>query len=170
LILAIFFLFPQQKDKWFTENLEAKVVPFLIQNDIKFFSDESSCKQIRYGTVEAASPKGCAYRENISDPTTKTRPDFSGADETLFDMTTQILKAGSPKKIVQIGTEYTRYDAPNAPRPPEAIGTAFYVSCFFCRTRYVYWPDYEALPQNWDGEISYTPINKSWFRVNEDWN
>ena len=38
LILAIFVLFPRQKDKSITENLEAKVVPFLIQNDIKFFS------------------------------------------------------------------------------------------------------------------------------------
>ena len=162
-------LYKQQRDKWIVENLESKVVPFLIRNNVTFYSD-NGCKQIRYGTVEAASPKGCAYRANISDPSKKTTPDFSSADEKLFDMTKQVLASGSSKKIVDVGSEYTRYDSPNAPRPPEEIGTAFSISCFFCRVRYVYWPNYKSLPAGWEGEIKYTPVNRNWYRVDEDWN
>ena len=169
-VLALAFLFPRQNDVSIASSLELKVVPFLVQNDVKFYSDRSGCKQIKYGAIEAASPKGCAYRENISDPPKKATPDFSSADEKLFTATKQTLVSASPERIVQIGTEFTRYDAPDTPRPPQEIGTAFYVDCFFCRTRYVYWPNYRSLLSDWEGEISYTPINENWYRVDEDWN
>jgi hypothetical protein len=166
LILAVVFIYPllnRQKEKWLVNTLETKIMPFLQANDIKGFVDRDNCKAIHYHSIFATDPVRCTY-------VNQTEQQFSDADRILFNKTRQVLSNAMLTNIVDIGTEYTRYDSPTAPRPPEAVGTAFYVSCFFCRTRYVYWPDYKALPQGWEGEISYTPINKNWYRVEEDWN
>ena len=171
LVLVIVFVYPlykQQKDKLIARNLESKIIPFLVQNKISYFSDEPKCKQIRHGLVQAASPKGCAYIENVTDASKKEIPDFNNGDKFLFEKTKEVLASAGPEKIFMIGTEYTRYDDPQAPQPPQNIGTALYVECFWCRTRYVYWPDYKSLPRSWQGDIIYTPINKDWYRVNED--
>jgi hypothetical protein len=83
-ILTAFFLFPNQNDSLITIRLEAEAVPFLTQNRIYFVSDRSDCRQIRYGAIKAASPKGCAYKENVTDPSMKTILEFSVAGVILL--------------------------------------------------------------------------------------
>jgi hypothetical protein len=95
---------------------------------------------------------------------------FSDADGILFNKTQQALSNAMLTNIVDIAAEYTSVFDPRSPQPPQEIGIGFHVSCFFCRTRYVYWPDYKTLPPDLEGEISYTPIDKNWYRVDEDWN
>jgi hypothetical protein len=98
----------------------------------------------------------------------KAIPDFNIEDKKKFEATRKVLQSQPIVKIAEIGTEYTRYDDPQAPHPPENVGVAFYTECFWCKTRYVYWPNYKSLPPDWIGEIRYIPINKNWYRVEED--
>jgi hypothetical protein len=160
-ITALYPLYRQQRDRWIVENLQRNVLPFLLENNVVDFVNRNDCKAIKYRSLLATSPVLCTY-------VNKEGREFSDADWSMFNQTLQVLNKGSIVEIVDVGYEYTRIDDPQGPRPPASIGTAFYIDCFWCRTRYVYWPDYKALPRSWQGDIIYTPINKDWYRVNED--
>jgi hypothetical protein len=166
LILVAVVTYPllkQTKEKWVVNALESKIVPFLQANDIKGFVDRDNCKAIHYHSIFATDPLRCTY---VNQPAQQ----FSDADGILFNKTQQALSNAMLTNIVDIAAEYTSVFDPRSPQPPQEIGIGFHVSCFFCRTRYVYWPDYKTLPPDLEGEISYTPIDKNWYRVDEDWN
>jgi len=158
------------RDRQIAGALESTAVPFISRNDIHFFSDNGKCKQIQYGTIETASPQGCAYRENVSDPSGKNIPSFSRADEKIHKDLQKILEEATSKKIVDIQIEYPLLRPEHASVTQAPMGLGFHVSCFFCRVRYVYWPDYKQLPPDIEYEIYYTPLNENWYRVDQDWN
>ncbi len=64
----------------------------------------------------------------------------------------------------KVPTIYIQYDEQDKIKSAE-----FGINCFFCRTRYVYEPNY-TLPADDPGELYHYGINKDWYRVEEDWN
>lgn len=46
----------------------------------------------------------------------------------------------------------------------------FHLATSFSRYSYVYAPNYQALPPNFENEIEHTAINEDWYAVREDWN
>lgn len=168
---VIYPMYNSWRDRRIVIALESKVIPFVKQNQIKFFSNEEKCRQIQYGIVEAASPKGCAYVENRTDESKKAIADFTNTDEKLFDDFKKLLNEATSKEFISIGYEYPiSYRPEHAALPQTPIGMAFYVHCLFCRTRYVYLPNYQKLPPDIEGEIFYVPLDKNWYRVDQDWN
>ena len=172
-VIGVVVFYPHYKmwkDRQITSSLESKVIPFIQENEITYFVDDI-CRQIKYGMVEAASPEGCAYIENQTDETKKDIPDFSTVDEKIFDELEDLLSNATQDKFESIELEYPLfYRSEHASLPQTPIGLAFDEHCTFCRVRYVYWPNYEKLPPNIEGEIRYTPIDKNWYRVDQDWN
>jgi hypothetical protein len=156
------------QDEQIVSGLEIKVVPFVNQNAISYFVNDPDCKQLNYGLIQAASPQGCAYKENVTDSSKKNIPDFTNVEQDIFSKTEQVLKSVSGKHFSKIRPEYTT--ATSSISGASKIGLGFHLDCSFCRVRYVYWPGYQSLPQDIHGEINYTQINNNWYRVDEDWN
>lgn len=165
IIVGIILLYPtyrQKKDMRIVVSLEAKAIPIVLQNDVKFFSDKEKCKRIKYGVIEAASPQGCAYIKNITDESKKLIPDFSGSDQALFNRIKDALREIPSEKFNELRPEY------QSAFSKVEIGIGFHIACSFCRVRYIYWPEYQSLPPDVKGDIYYTSINENWYRVDED--
>jgi hypothetical protein len=96
---------------------------------------------------------------------------FSNDDQLIFGQIKGKLDSIATEEFDGIQLEYPlTYESEHASLSREPIGIGFYIDCSFCRTRYVYWPNYKELPPNIEGEIIYTPINQNWYRVDQDWN
>jgi len=169
-IIILFFYFNDnpQRDKKVVGNLESEVLPFVKSNNIQYYFDLDWCKAIgnddrvvaeNIGQINPSSGN-CAKRLTLVQ---NVQP-FSQQDQELFGLTKQVLNNSTREDFIQISPEYSSL--------PEHkyIGLAFHIECFWCRTRYVYWQNYDNLPPNEVGEIRYTPINSNWYRIDEDWN
>jgi hypothetical protein len=164
-------IYSSWKDERITAALETKVIPFVNEKEITFFSETNECKQVQYDSVDAASPQGCAYIWNQTDESKKDIPDFNSTDQSVFNRVKADLAEVPFKKFIEIVPEYPLfYRAEHVALEHDPIGTGFHIECAFCRTRYVYWPNYRELPPDIEGEIRYIPIDENWYRVDQDWN
>ena len=164
-------LYSSWKDNRIVVTLESKAIPLVNEKKVILFAENRGCEQIQYESVQAATPHGCAYIPNQTDESKKSIPDFSGLDRLVFNEIKNDLGKVPFEKFIEIIPEYPLfYRAEHAALGDNPIGTGFHIDCEFCRTRYVYWPNYQKLPPDIEGEVWYTPINKDWYRVDQDWN
>ena len=158
------------KDKQIVAAIETKVIPFVNEKKITFFTENRECKQIQYASVKAASPQGCAYIWNQTDESKKNIPDFNVTDQSTFNEIKKDLAEVPLKKFIKIIPEYPLfYRKEHVALGDDPMGIGFHIDCAFCRTRYVYWPNYQRLPTDIEGEIWYTKIDENWYRVEQDW-
>ncbi len=156
LLFVLLSVWEQVKEPLIISELESKVLPFAQENSIQNFFDREWCKTITYGLPEISLPK-CI-------PGVGPAAQAPGHPAWVkFFETRKVLKSVLSEDFEFIRHEYER-------TTHREIGLAFHVECFFCRVRYVYWPNYTSLPADQPYEIYYTPINSDWYRVDEDWN
>lgn len=146
------------------EFLELNVLPYINQNKIIFYFDSDWCRALEYDSYKAVELYGNVNGSTCLDGGTE----FSPNDNQVFDLLKQKLILSRQTKFREIDKEYSVNNLINIEN--QYIGTAFHLNCGFCRTRYVYWPQYSKLPSDIDSEIKYIPINKDWYRIEQDWN
>lgn len=157
-------MYSSWKDQQIVRSLEAEAVPFVKQNDIQRFFDSDWCRVLEYNSRYVFEVLKSVGSANCGGSSTVGSHDFTEKDNEIFAQTREMLDKASPERITTIAPEFTpNYEHKN-------IGIGFHTDCAFCRTRYVYAPNYQALPPNIEYEIWYTPINKDWYRVDQDWN
>ncbi len=155
---------PSEADSMVVAELEKQALPLVEQNDIEYFFDSDWCQiietseKVAYRLINEEATSNCGSR-----PSNKPTVEMTESDIALFEDT--------ESKLSNIGNEmFTRIQTEHLLNSEENIGLGFHLDCSFCRTRYVYWPNYEKLPDNVEGEIKYIPINSNWYRVEQDWN
>ncbi|MEW5861137.1 MAG: hypothetical protein AB1861_27800 [Cyanobacteriota bacterium] len=164
-----FFHDNRKNDIEIARSLETTILPFVQENKITFYFDENWCKAVQYGSSSAVEVFGDAGAGTV--PCLGNAGAFSEQDVAIFDTIRDKLNAVDGAKFRHIETEYPlTYRPEHASLSHESIGLAFGTDCGFCRVRYVYWPEYQQLPPNIEGEITYTPIDRSWYRIDQDWN
>lgn len=163
-----------RKDTRIVEALESNVIPLITAQNIQFFSNKDWCKSINYSgrlvirVEDSTPPESCGIQ--VLDE--QNREPFTAEDQELFDKVKDALGNSFSQEFVEISPEYPLfYRSEHIGFGNKYIGLGFHVDCLFCsRTRYVYWPNYNSLPPDIGGEIIYKPINKNWYRVDQDWN
>ncbi len=148
-------------DEEIVAQLEANVVPYVLEKEVFQFNDSDWCRILAYGnrTVSSQIPDG-------SPNCLPEALDFENEDELIFaDLKSKLTNfyAISYERPISYRSEHAGLEG-------QTFGLGFYISCAFCRTRYVYFPEYESLPPDIDMEIWYTPINSNSYRVDQDWN
>jgi hypothetical protein len=154
-------------------QLEQNVLPLIRESEITYYLDEDWCKVLEYNgkiiskTIESTSSESCGKHLTGSNDIAE----FNNDDQIVFDkIKEQFLKIES-ESFNGIKPEYAlTYLIEHKNFTNEPIGLGFYVNCSFCRTRYVFSPNYDVLPPNIEREIKYTPINTNWYLVEQDWN
>lgn len=74
-----------------------------------------------------------------------------------------MLLAGVNIRMIEAEFDNTGYQ-------PRLTKATFHVSQFFHRLYYIYEPNHQISEGGIEGEIWDTPINKNWYREDEDWN
>lgn len=163
----------KKKDTKIVAALEERVLPFVEGNNITYFFNQDWCRVLKYKgqvaseTIESTSSEDCGKGTTGS---SDTKP-FTNADNEIFEQVRRVLDSVTLEKFNDISPEYPITNRPeHASLGHNEIGLAFGIDCSFCRTRYVYSPNYTKLPPDIEGEIIYTPININWYKVEQDWN
>jgi hypothetical protein len=166
IVILYFFINNQiNTDQKQVEYLEAEVIPYIKSKDITFYFDMDWCKALAYAStsVEKVINSTSVY-DTCNGPASSTS-DFKFEDQLIFDQLKNKLKGYN-----RIDIEYPLLRVEHAYVKKVPIGIAFSLSCFFCSTRYVFSPGYKELPPDIEYEITYTPVNANWFRIDQDWN
>jgi hypothetical protein len=152
--LGYFLLAPEKPVS--TDNLEQEMMSFG-QKNIQYYFNMDWCQVLVYGD------RSVAHSNSDSSENCRTKSlrhseleHFNIEDKKVFDDIERLLN----DRFMQIVIEY----ASGTPNYAE-----FHERCGFCRTRYVYKPQY-VLPPDQPGELMHIPINTNWYRVEEDWN
>lgn len=149
------------------ESLQRNVLPYIQEKNISFYFNMDWCNALKYDSRSVVKVSGTDNNSTCLNGAT----DFSASDQSVFNELKNKLSSVSTEQFKEIDTEYpVNYRSEQASLPHKSIGTAFHVDCLFCRTRYVYWPNYRELPPNIEDEIEYLPINENWYRIEQDWN
>jgi hypothetical protein len=169
-VLAVILTLPDDsptKDRQIVIELQSEVLPFVLEKNITLFFNQDWCRALKYGetsVVEVLNSTGGSTCLSEGKP-------FSDDDQLIFEETKAKLDSIAAEELSGIQLEYPLiYEPEHANLPRESIGLGFLKKCSFCRIRYVYSPNYEELPSNVESEITYTPINQNWYRVDQDWN
>ena len=146
------------------DYLEAQVIPYIKSNDIKDFFNMDWCKSLVYGSTSIFK-KDDETNVYSCNGNVGSKKEFNQQDQIIFDELESRLKGYRTVK-----EEYPIDRIEHAYLKRDLIGIAFQPSCFLCLYRYVYSPGYKELPPDIEYEITYTPINSNWFRIDQDWN
>ena len=152
-----------KKDLETVQYLETQVIPYLQNNNIIKYTNRDWCKMLIYASTSVNKIS------KDSDPTCngplKNKQNFSPEDQLIFDQLNSKLTG-----FRDVDTEYPLAEVEHAKLKRDPLGIAFHANCSFCSFRYVYAPGYQELPPDIEYEITYTPLNSNWFRIDQDWN
>jgi hypothetical protein len=155
------------KDLKIIASLEKDILPYMAEKKISFYFDMDWCKGLKYESRSVVK----LLNTNNNSTCLNNATEFSASDQVVFDELKNKLNSASTNQFREIDTEYPiNYRSEQASLPHESIGIAFHIDCSFCRTRYVYKPNYKELPANIKGEMEYLPINENWYKIEQDWN
>jgi hypothetical protein len=134
-----------------------QVIPRLEQLQVRQFRNQDWCKNFFYarGKFSSAPNNGnCNQSKDKSGLfTPQAEQKFHEAEHALSD---------SGLKVRMVLAEFNEQD--------RIRYAEFHLDCFFCRTRYVYAPQYKRLPEDIPNELEYEAIDENWYLVQEDWN
>jgi hypothetical protein len=134
-----------------------QVLPTLEEFRVTQFRNDDWCQNLFYARGKFSSVPNndiCNLSQDETRPlTSQSEQDFRAVERVLID-------SGLKVRLVVVG-----FDARGQVRYAE-----FHLDCYFCRTRYVYDPGYDRLPEDIPGELQHEAINSDWYLVRDDWN
>ena len=144
-----------------TTRLQA-LLPLLEELKVENYFNKDWCKGISYGRGMFSEAKHGDSAENCSlfSGGGATKP-FDNPARQDFELLGKALEATN---MIIYDVEDVTFNASGA-----VVHAVFHKDCGFCRTRYVYSPNYDKLPREVSGEIWHTKINANWYLTEEDW-
>ncbi len=143
----------QQQDSQAVTQIEEKLLPTIIANNVSFYLDSSWCQAIVYNDRIAQKLTDPSANNKCLDNATQ----FTDEDVRIF---TEIKSISQNEKLGVMKISYEKYQN-------NSVGISFHNDCAFCGLRYLYTTSTVQFVDV-EREVKYKQINSNWYKIKQD--
>lgn len=148
-------------DKAIAKRLQP-ITLHLEKQQITVYRNQDWCSYFKYNKgLFSKNPED--ERCNVAFSRELVKPFPATAQQDFNDLKQKLLLTGINIRMIEAEFDNTGYQ-------PRLTKATFHVSQSFHRLYYIYEPNHQISEGGIEGEIWDTPINKNWYREDEDWN